>query len=178
MSIKKRQAIQQLAANVFSKLNLSTPVNVDSVVKQLGGEIIQSTDSSYEARIQKNGDQGFTIELNDSAISHDGRRRFTIAHELGHLFLHMGYIINPEKWNRIDTYTDSPYYRQGYTEEEMEAHEFAAALLMPTQQFTPVFLAVPEFRTAITNAAIHFGVTDKAAKTRAKWLGLMPWEYE
>ncbi len=26
------------------------------------------------------------------------RKSFTIAHELGHLFLHMGYIIDEERW--------------------------------------------------------------------------------
>jgi Zn-dependent peptidase ImmA (M78 family) len=26
------------------------------------------------------------------------RRNFSVAHELGHLFLHMGYIVSPEKW--------------------------------------------------------------------------------
>lgn len=58
------------------------------------------------------------------------RRRFTIAHELGHFFLHLG------EGNRRIT---NPLHRAGVDPDaqmEREANQFAASLLMPAPVVT------------------------------------------
>jgi Zn-dependent peptidase ImmA (M78 family) len=45
-----------------------------------------------------------------SPYQSEERRKFTIAHELGHLFLHMGYLLDSDLWSgqdeKISTCTD------------------------------------------------------------------------
>lgn len=68
------------------------------------------------------------------------RRRFSIAHEIGHFVLHEG-----------DTYIDNGYRVQfrdlesgsGTKGEEMDANAFAAALLMPAEWVKDAFYQQP-----------------------------------
>ena len=99
-----------------------------------------------------------------------------IAHELGHLFLHMGYLVNPDKWNAIDEYYDSPKYRQGYSEEEYEANQFAGAFLMPEKEYRQFVIEYSkDNRINVNLIANHFNVSFDAALTRGKWLGIFQW---
>lgn len=99
------------------------------------------------------------------------RRKFAIAHELGHLFIHMGYRINDEIWNEQD---ERPYYRYGNTEMEYQANEFAGALLMPRQQYYEVMNRFTKGNIVDTaKIAEHFHVSVDAASNRGKWLGYL-----
>jgi Zn-dependent peptidase ImmA (M78 family) len=172
---ERRSQINALADRIRETLELSSyPVDVEEAVARLKGQIRDVEPPDAEAKIRKEG-QGFVIEL--TPTSTDERRRFSIAHELGHLFLHMGYLIAPTKWHAINEYKDSPLYRFGFTEEEYEAHEFAGALLMPKHEFHRIAY---NYRTAnnaynVGPLAAHFGVSLPAAKTRGRWLGLFAW---
>lgn len=70
------------------------------------------------------------ITLN-SAINFLPKKRFVLAHELGHFELHRhlkkGFSDNDETLN----HSSQPYF----SEEEIEANEFAAEFLMPTELF-------------------------------------------
>lgn len=57
------------------------------------------------------------------------RRRFTIAHEIGHLVLHRGVPVHVDQGFRINL--RDPSSAQGQEIEEIEANAFAANLLMP-----------------------------------------------
>ena len=101
-----------------------------------------------------------------------GRRNFTIAHELGHLFLHMGYKINQEIWERQEV----TYFRKGDSEEEYEANEFAAAFLMPKKVYKEIMDRHTEGNIVYTSKiAEEFNVSVKAASNRGKWLGYLVW---
>ena len=65
-----------------------------------------------------------TLRLFVSPFQSSERRKFTIAHELGHLFLHMGYMIDSDLWEQQENAT---FYRAGNSSEEYQANEFAAA---------------------------------------------------
>lgn len=175
MTSDKRKAINDLAVSIRKALNLSTPLNLQDVVLQLKGKLLPVTfdESSVSGKIQK---KDGTFEISYNAEESPNRIGFTIAHELGHLFLHMGYLFNPEKWNSIDEYCDSPKYRQGYSEEEYEANEFAAAFLMPKEEYiTFVKENLKDNRISLYKISDHFGVSDDAALTRGKWLGIFSW---
>ncbi|MCJ2009587.1 ImmA/IrrE family metallo-endopeptidase [Methylobacterium sp. J-092] len=73
--------------------------------------------------VRENG--GWLIISNSAA--RDGRRRFTIAHEVGHYLLHR-HLLPPEG---IRCKADSVGRGAGHAIEK-EADEFAAALLMPS----------------------------------------------
>ena len=57
---------------------------------------------------------------------------------IGHLILHMGYLIKEDKWKEESIYRDSVYYRYGYNIEESEATLFACAYMMPERKFYEV----------------------------------------
>jgi Zn-dependent peptidase ImmA (M78 family) len=168
----RRQEINRLAEKIRSALELNeVPFPVEEAVKRLGGRVeIQTT--SVDAFVKKEGDS-FLVGLREQP---ETRRRFSVAHELGHLFLHMGYIIDLQKWGKIDEYKDSPKYRYGFTEEEYEAHEFAAALLMPTVEFRArVQGAIQNGQVRLAPIAEYFNVSIHAARVRGQWLGLFEW---
>ena len=175
MTYERRLAIENLADTIRTQLNVTTPVNMQQVVSSLNGKLLSITfeDSSISGRIQKKGD---SFEISYNAEHSQLRSEFTIAHELGHLFLHMGYLVNPEKWNAIDEYYDSPKYRQGYSEEEYEANQFAGAFLMPEKEYRQFVSEHSEKnRISINVIANHFNVSFDAALTRGKWLGIFQW---
>jgi Zn-dependent peptidase ImmA (M78 family) len=174
MQQARRDQINRLADTIRSACDLSVPVDVQEAVSRLKGQLEEVEDADFEAMIQKVG-EGFRIVI--SIEKHEHRRRFSVAHELGHLFLHMGYLVDEEKWASVGTYTDSVYYRYGYTTEEYEAHEFAAAFLMPRTEFLKV---ANQYKTGnrfqIVPIAEHFQVSTDAAANRGRWLGLFNWE--
>ena len=173
MNSVRRQRINKLAEIIREACDLQTPVDLRQAVERLGGTIEKESAAEYEAMVTKSGD-GFKIILSNN--EYDRRERFSIAHELGHLFLHMGYLIDEEKWKSVGDYTDSVYFRYGHSIEEHEANEFAAAFLMPKAEF--VSIARDHFVNGsydVDSIAGHFEVSRDAAVNRGRWLGLFSW---
>jgi Zn-dependent peptidase ImmA (M78 family) len=118
---------EQAARQVLEKTNLSTPVDVYLIA--------QMYDVSIQEREMEDAISGMLAITDGRAIivvnkDHAPRRqRFTIAHELGHFFLHR---------NSTNVFIDvSPIYfrnrlsSEGTNLREQEANRFAAELLMP-----------------------------------------------
>ncbi len=112
----------------------------------------------------------------------EGRRRFTIAHELGHWELH-------EKYSQFlcDAEDMRDYGRSAL---EVEANHFAAELLMPASHFRAACeKAEPslhlieslsaEFETTLTATAIRFADTTRR-KVVIVWFegGIIRWSYK
>jgi predicted transcriptional regulator len=174
MRKSRREHINRLADSIRVGCELDTPVNVLAAVERLGGQLVEEDDADFEAKVERSG-TGFRISLGPQP--HEQRRRFSIAHELGHLFLHMGYLIDETKWQNVGVYTDSVYYRFGYGTEEFEANEFAASLLMPSSEFLQV-AQQSKFAGLVRPQVIadHFQVSVEAAVNRGRWLGIFSWE--
>ena len=108
-----------------------------------------------------------------SPLQDEKRRRFTIAHELGHLFLHMGYLTNHELWEKQE---NKVYQRIGNSEKEYQANEFAAAFLMPKKEYFRVMNENLDGNKVMTSKiAEHFHVSVEAASNRGKFLGYLKW---
>ncbi|GBU25372.1 hypothetical protein R83H12_02015 [Fibrobacteria bacterium R8-3-H12] len=176
--------IAKVANSVRESLKLDIPCSPQKAVELLNGEIIDSIeDVNIDAFIKKSGADSFVIHRNKNKNS-ELRDSFTIAHELGHLFLHMGYLLDEEKWNSISEYQDSAFYRMAgidgkpgrYAQEEHEANEFAANFLMPKDEF--IFIAKQHLENNKYNIkpiAEHFKVSVPAVANRGKWLGIFAW---
>lgn len=106
------------------------------------------------------------------------RQLFTLAHELGHLIMHYGYL--PGQANNLETKEDvlsvSGYRRdvdqlkETTDPLELQANEFAGAFLMPEESTRDIINTV---ESVVDQAAIiskRFGVTDKAAIKRIQVL--------
>lgn len=173
LDYKMRELINDLTRDVIENYGIKIPItDVNKIIKDIGGNIIQNEElSSYsDGFIKKNGEQGFEIVV--SPHQQSNRLNFTIAHELGHLFLHMVFQTNWELW-RTQKIT---YYRKGTSEEEYEANEFAAALLMPREKYKEVMERFTEGNAVDTaKIADYFHVSTNAASNRGKWLGYLEW---
>lgn len=183
MNPARRTQIERMAAIVRTNTDITAmPVDPAEVVKKLNGRVKDkwALAKGVEALVQRIADgSDCEFEIQISVTVHDNRRKFSIAHELGHLFLHMGYKTNPTKWATVEPYLDGAMFRQGHTEEEYEANEFAGALLMPKDLFAEQVKANenPEtHRIRVQPIADFFGVSVDAVKTRGALLRLLAWK--
>lgn len=169
MDSRLREAINRFANSVRSVYNITVPItNIDEVVKTIGGKVELSANSyeTYDGRIRKSSDCNFIIEVSENQS--DVRKNFTVAHELGHLFLHMGYESNAELWDK----QEKEYKREGYSEEEYEANEFAACLLMPSEEYRRVLYDFSDGNEVdVSKIAKYFNVSLPAALNRGRFLG-------
>lgn len=169
-----REAINTIATMVRQVFDIEVPIqNMASVVTNLGGRIEESNDLSLVAdgAVKKEGENGFVICVPKDQI--ETRRNFTVAHEIGHLFLHMGYKVNEALWAEQD---ENPYYRKGTTEDEYQANEFAAAFLMPEEEYGQKLRELTtDGMVNIHEVADYFNVSVEAATNRGKFLGYLDW---
>ena len=123
--------LEKLASN--STFSVAAPINVDWIVTLLGVELNENInfDEISTAGSVSIGSQNAVIWINPVENSYPPRRRFTIAHEIGHLILHMDpkagvreFVDTKKTLNRRDSYWDLKEY---------EANNFAAQLLMPIE---------------------------------------------
>lgn len=170
MDNSTRRMINSLAEDVLSAYNISVPIgNIDEIVEKLGGTIQKEAFFS-DGAVEKEGN-GFKIIV--SPFQDEKRERFTIAHELGHLFLYMGYRTNNELWEKQE---NNIYHRIGNSEKEYQANEFAAAFLMPATEYLSVLNKVAEGNMVDTSKiAEYFNVSIEAAANRGKFLGYLRW---
>ena len=178
MTRSRRDKINELAETIREEANLSTPLSIEDLeefVQELGGDVqYDELDDDTDGIIQRDRNS-FVIKLNSVNFSTDERRKFTLSHELGHLFLHMKYL-DEKAWENSENYEDTTYARSGYSEEEYDANEFAAALLMPRNEFKKIAKKHTKNNVCDVSAvAEHFGVSTDAAINRGKWLGIFQW---
>ena len=116
----------------------SAPVPVERIADYLGLRIrLADLGQDCSGVLVRNGERA-VIGVNWG--HHNNRRRFSIAHEIGHFVLHDG-----------DTYVDKGYrvnFRDlesgsGTKQEEVAANMFAAALLMPADLVWKAFQDQP-----------------------------------
>jgi Zn-dependent peptidase ImmA (M78 family) len=175
----RRKQINELAETIRVEAGLITPLTLEQLqnfVYELGGTLEYSElDEDTDAIIVRNNNNNFNIRLNNLNNVSEERKKFTLCHELGHLFLHMNYL-DEDAWNDSDNYEDTVYARNGYSEEEYDAHEFAAALLMPKEEYKDIVKNNTENGICnIYQVSIYFGVSLEAATNRGKWLGILKW---
>lgn len=169
-----RDFINKLAEKVISAYNIEIPIrDIEDVVKKMGGKVVRKGNFAdlADGTIKKTGNMSFEIAI--STLQSEGRKNFTIAHELGHLFLHMGFRTNREAW---ENQKNKKYQRYGLSRQEYQANEFAAALLMPKKEYKRIFFQnIQDNYVDMTNVANYFGVSVEAARIRGKFLGYLEW---
>ena len=174
MTRNMKQWIESLTDAIRREYKVTTPVDFNMLVEKLGGEIISSDSwEDPEASIVKTGDSSFRILIQEDKP--ENRKRFSKAHELGHLFVHMGYKLDEKLWASMPV--GAKYPRFGNSEEEREAHYFAAALLMPKDEFLRKCYEVTneERKCDVQTISEHFGVSFDAALNRGRDLGIFSW---
>jgi len=165
LTSKDQQRIDALIENLRMKTGLSFPEgNLVDLAKALGVEVFESKFLKHDnidgfLEYPKKSTENPKIYLNKDRPSE--RKKFTLAHELGHFVLH-----NSDKRKyRIDDLDYSQ--RNKETKEETEANYFAATLLVPEKKLRSI---LGLSKGDIAFAAQYFGVSKPVIENRIKWL--------
>lgn len=152
-------AAKGAAFKLIQSLGVSSPAQIvlEDIAMTRGVLVIEGGLQGAEARLVRKGKHGIIRVRRD--ITEPGRRRFAIAHELGHWELH-----TQSQWQLcsegdIQEYASSPV--------ELEASMFASELLMPTVLYRPrcqeaapdlelIKTLAEEFTTTLTATALRF----------------------
>lgn len=174
-----KMAIQEYAENVVRVFAKGVPVgqNINEFVNVLGGTIQEKNLGIWAdgklGMAPEECDRKFIITV--SPMQSQERKNFTIAHEIGHLFLHTNYVDSLMNNNVRLIFPD--FYREGDSEKEYQANEFAANILMPRDIYLEKVREniVNNNDVNIRNVSGYFGVSVDAAINRGKWLGVLSW---
>lgn len=155
-----RQLPSKRAESIIHERNIRYPseICVRDIAMSLGAYVRERELQGCEARLVRKGDMGI-ISVNGT-IPEEGRKRFAIAHEIGHFILHTGTQIILCNEEDMHVWKDSK-------KREVEANEFAASLLMPYEIFIryitqgqPTFDMISEvskeFRTTLTSTGLRY----------------------
>jgi Zn-dependent peptidase ImmA (M78 family) len=155
------------ARELHKELNILQPeeIDIERIALFKDAQVRYEPLQGMDGCIVREG-QAAIITVN-SAITYTGQKRFVIAHELGHYFLHSD-TRQVESVNQDQTNN----WSEKQEVEEYEANIFAAELLMPTALLEPrVRKQVPsfelieslqkDFNTTLTSTAVQFVLNSK-----------------
>ncbi|WP_186363415.1 ImmA/IrrE family metallo-endopeptidase [Rhizobium binxianense] len=168
----KRKTIEEEASALLSRIGFDStgPVDPVAVANELGLKVYNATfdDEGIHGLIAKRpSNTSIYVNVNDRPV----RKRFTVAHELGHFVLHLaageGEFIDTQDNFRTIQDPDTPW--DDVRRAEWEANVFAAALLMPKEAVVRAWkeIADPE------GMAAFFQVSQQAMTFRLDSLGLL-----
>jgi Zn-dependent peptidase ImmA (M78 family) len=151
---------QQRAEDLISALRIADPseIHVEDIAMTQGALVLEGGLTGAEARLTMSPKISF-IRVN-SNIPELGRRRFGIAHEIGHLMLHRG-----QGGIEICTQNDLVLFASNQ-QKELQANTFAASLLTPQMMFAPRCSPSSPSLAGIAHLAQDFEVTLTAAASR------------
>jgi hypothetical protein len=148
------------ATSIIRERNIRYPseIYVRDIAMSLGAYVRERELEGCEARLVRKENLGI-ISVNKT-IPEKGRKRFAIAHEIGHFILHTGTQLILCDEEDMHAWKESK-------KREIGANEFAASLLMPCDVFIrsihagqPTFDAISdiakEFRTTLTATALRY----------------------
>lgn len=161
----KRQ-VSEFAEQVARELKYQPGLPIEVLVSEVAGSITYRNavgDKPESIVVEPDGD--FEIFL--PTMTSMSRDRFTIAHELGHLYLHFPLVRQAYPGDGMRAYrwvddSDADLQRC-----EWEANWFAAAFTMPETLFRQLIGAI-----GLELTASELGVSEKAARVRSKSLGI------
>jgi len=134
-------------------------LDVYGLANKLGLSVLECDMLSEQSGYLKQENGRWVIGVNKK--HHPKRKRFTIAHELGHFIKHR---------KSSQSFDDTTFFRkQNDASIEYDANNFAAELLMPRDLFLQ---EIRSGNNTIEGLADTFDVSSMAVKYRAKTLGL------
>ena len=180
MLTQKQIETQALSILQLAKA-LPPPINLEKIAIYLGAHIHEQIfeDQVSGALVIKDGGKHILV----NSAHHRNRQRFTIAHEIGHLSLHASEVdqlfvdTQMRVYKRTGGSDSAAYQGESSTttpEQEREANQFAAALLMPEQLLRErVDKNVLSDEKYVTILAKEFGVSDQSMYIRLQKLDLV-----
>lgn len=163
------QYIINLTKKLIQYNKLTIPIDLNKIISNFNDiDIEYNSNISEDSSLKINQENQYLIQIKNKEFNINNskgyKNRFTIANKLGHLFLE-----NIDKKQTI--------FITGTNEQESQANEFAANLLMPKAEFIEcVYNNLDEEGLCNLDAVSdYFRVSISAVKTRGKFLGVFPW---
>jgi Zn-dependent peptidase ImmA (M78 family) len=163
--------IADTVETLLQKFNVRhPPVPVDKIVRKLNLLLasLPADDEISGAIVRKDG----RVVIAVNPAHHINRQRFTIAHELGHYFLHEGLEEHVDEnfrvaWRNADS-------SKAINWVEIQANRFAAELLMPTSFLQSDLDALDRIdKRTVALLATKYVVSPEAMKIRLSQLGIL-----
>ena len=145
-----------VAERILNKLRITKLEDLqllESIAWERGATIVDKPLSGSEARLVAVGNRA--IITVSTSIKNSQRRRFSIAHELGHLELHRQELIFLCDSENINDWSSKTSIRNL----EQEANKFAASLLLPEKLFSPLCLKTEPSLNTVRLLAEQFNVS-------------------
>lgn len=142
------------------------PVDVFRLAADLGIRVFPKTLRETISGAIERRDDGWVIIVNKQHS--ENRKRFTVAHEIGHFVLHyrrLGNGTNDTKDYRADE-QEAKYENWIDVEHEREANGFAAGILMPAPLVRRQYRAMAGLNDIPERMAPLFGVSEAAMRYR------------
>ena len=163
---ERKTQIEEITTNLLNRYNyIDDMVDIANIVRQQNYNVfIDDLDNNISGYVDH---ENRDVVLNKNETPE--RRRFTLAHELGHIILnsnnriqHRDNILN----NQLDIYAND--------DKEVEANYFAGCILMPKNVFIREFNNIKgNIDYKIQKLASYFGVSKLAVSVRANVLNLI-----
>ena len=134
-----RKKIKLLVDSLLAQDNLrSIPVDINKIARLANAnvEITALKDGLSGFAYQKNGTRFIGVSVDEG----QERQRFTLAHELGHIFLHKNDALRYD--NGLMMFRNL-HSSDGTDIKEIEANRFAAELLMPEEELRQDIAELP-----------------------------------
>lgn len=161
---EQAQEIQKKANELLAEYqHISDPYELVSKIASDHGVRIMETDLYDLSGALRKEDDHWVIYINRSDSQQ--RKLFTVAHELGHFFVHRDF---------CDEFVDGQFIsrneQERYAVRELEANEFAGGLIMPESRIRQR-IAGEITEDTFRSLAKSFGVSTIAMETRLRNLG-------
>jgi len=170
--------VERLAEQILSEAGcFRPPVSPDHLVDKYGATVVLDSfggDTDVSGVLVREDDRVIIGVNRQHPVV---RQRFTIAHELGHLLMHPGRPLIVEKQVRVN-FRDS-VSSMATDQQEIEANQFAAALLMPREWVEREGGELLQQNAAVREAAFTaslattFQVSAQAMRIRLVNLGIL-----
>lgn len=165
---KINEKFEELTSNILIESDMyKIPVDIIKIAKLndiavYEGELEKNISGAIRYNKEK---QNFEIMVNKNDTRE--RKRFTIAHEIGHYFLHKELLMSDEV--HIDIMYRMPNDNEEENKREKDVDYFAGALLMNKTLLTKIYME----NHTITELAEIFDVSVSAMTVRLDILGLL-----
>lgn len=173
MANLRKQSVEARANKLLASLGVrGIPVPVDKIARLLGARVrFSPLDDELSGFIYIK--DGVPI-IGVNSLHHPNRQRFTIAHEIAHLQLHPDFItsaVHVDKQFAESVLKRDTSSATGSERLEVEANQFAAALLMPGDILDELLEASPidiEDDSSVEEWAAEFLVSKAALQYRIR----------
>lgn len=168
-----KPAIERHVAQIYSDalaagVSSGAPVNVDFIVEFVLGYDLHMGASLPPGVLGSTDGRKQVIYIADN-IENEGRQRFTVAHEIGHVVMHFPFLLAQAAQPALFERVAGPVQDDRM---EWQADYFAAALLMPRELLLERYGDAARAGAPIdpTQVADAFGVSRQAATIRLEEL--------